>query len=697
MNIDLNASQYQPAEALAILESLYRIYHGEQRTLDQEGRKHWLPFLTEFGFLGLGFVMNGILESDEMRNRVREEIQAIWSSKLGRAPSDQEIADLEKRLRLLREQGVQELVAKIEKGKQVSQKASELMKQDKPVEAQLLLDAALPNVIPNYRFWHEHGLSLNRQGRYTEALTSYRQSVVLNGNDDQFFFWSCEDMKWCYDGIASGKHNEPERLEIYSSGLEYFLQLKEQRPEKWIVLHECGWCALKARRYDEAITYYRQAIEMNQDDAWGWSCSDLRVCYIESQQWVVGYDYFCNLTNQRPKYWGGWHARGWLEWNNPDKHDPKRAIESYSKAIAIHPEKNGWFWSQYDLGWCLYEIGKWTEAYQAFNQASHIDHTSWHAWYGLGRAAESMRDWDKAINAYTEMLQLNSGHGDAWRGLGKAYANTGRFINAWEAYQRAIVIDPKVTERAQRGITKLERKHWRELLQLMKVLSVDEIEQLRFELKITGESFARTSLTERAVRIIEVCEHEDRMAELLKTIREIHPGIIPMPGITLIAEPKPEHPLPNESVEAILQRKRANSEFDVFLCHNSKDKTEVKKIGEQLKTMGILPWLDEWELRPGLPFQRALEEQISQIKSAAVFVSANEFGPWHDMEQNAFIRQFVKRGCTVIPVILPSCQQTPTLPVFLEGMVWVDFRKPDPNPLGELVWGITGHRTGKPQ
>ena len=130
----------------------------------------------------------------------------------------------------------------------------------------------------------------------------------------------------------------------------------------------------------------------------------------------------------------------------------------------------------------------------------------------------------------------------------------------------------------------------------------------------------------------------------------------------------------------------------MFLCHNSQDKAEVKKLGEQLKSNGILPWLDEWELRPGLPWQRLLEEQISKIKTAAVFVGPNGVGPWQRNELDAFLRAFVDRGCPVIPVLLPTVSNVPELPIFLQSMTWVDFRKQDPDPLERLIWGITGER-----
>lgn len=100
--------------------------------------------------------------------------------------------------------------------------------------------------------------------------------------------------------------------------------------------------------------------------------------------------------------------------------------------------------------------------------------------------------------------------------------------------------------------------------------------------------------------------------------------------------------------------------------------------------------MDEWELRPGLPWQELLEEQIGQIKSAAVFVGKNGMGPWQQQELNAFLREFVRRRCPVIPVLLEDAPTEPELPIFLQGMTWVDFRKKEPDPMEQLVWGITG-------
>jgi nucleotide-binding universal stress UspA family protein len=76
------------------------------------------------------------------------------------------------------------------------------------------------------------------------------------------------------------------------------------------------------------------------------------------------------------------------------------------------------------------------------------------------------------------------------------------------------------------------------------------------------------------------------------------------------------------AASTVLRGKEEIAEFDVFLCHNWEDKPVVRDLAQQLRERGLRPWLDECELRPGLPWQRVLEEQIQSIPAAVVIVGS---------------------------------------------------------------------------
>lgn len=149
----------------------------------------------------------------------------------------------------------------------------------------------------------------------------------------------------------------------------------------------------------------------------------------------------------------------------------------------------------------------------------------------------------------------------------------------------------------------------------------------------------------------------------------------------------------NRDILEFWQSNRVQNAFDVFLCHNSIDKKEVRAIALRLRQAGLQPWLDEEQLRPGMPWLITLEQEIERIKSAAVFVGSSGLGPWQAMEIRSLLSTFVNRNVPVIPVILPTCRTVPNPPVFLKEFMWVDFRKRNPVPFRQLLWGITGKRS----
>ena len=138
------------------------------------------------------------------------------------------------------------------------------------------------------------------------------------------------------------------------------------------------------------------------------------------------------------------------------------------------------------------------------------------------------------------------------------------------------------------------------------------------------------------------------------------------------------------------------STFDVFLSHNSKDKAAVRELKQRLSHASLRVWLDEDELRPGIPWQELLEAGIRDSRSVAVLVGFDGLGPWEDEEMQAALRLAVKDKRPVIPLLLPGAPAQPELPLFLGNRTWVDLRSGySAGALNNLIWGITGQKPGQ--
>ncbi|MGD0179234.1 MAG: toll/interleukin-1 receptor domain-containing protein [Terriglobales bacterium] len=134
------------------------------------------------------------------------------------------------------------------------------------------------------------------------------------------------------------------------------------------------------------------------------------------------------------------------------------------------------------------------------------------------------------------------------------------------------------------------------------------------------------------------------------------------------------------------------NDFDVFICYNSADRSIIRRIAGKLQRLGVRAWLDEWEVPPFVRWQDELQKVIPQLRAAAVFVGPSGVGPWEDIEVHALLQEFARRRIRMGVVLLPGSPADPEVPLFMKMFHWVDFRKADPDPINQLVWGITGKR-----
>jgi GTPase SAR1 family protein len=144
--------------------------------------------------------------------------------------------------------------------------------------------------------------------------------------------------------------------------------------------------------------------------------------------------------------------------------------------------------------------------------------------------------------------------------------------------------------------------------------------------------------------------------------------------------------------EVVMMGKEAVGQFDVFLCYNRSDAEPVKAIYHQLKEHKIRPWLDSYDTRPGDVWLDKITSLIGSVKAAAVFVGAANTGRVQEMEIRALLRMFADRGVRIIPILLPGAGDRPSWSAFLNDFQWVDFQRSHPEPMSQLLYGITGIR-----
>jgi WD40 repeat protein len=143
----------------------------------------------------------------------------------------------------------------------------------------------------------------------------------------------------------------------------------------------------------------------------------------------------------------------------------------------------------------------------------------------------------------------------------------------------------------------------------------------------------------------------------------------------------------------------AEPEYDVFISHASADLAAAEKLAQLLKDRGLKPWLDEWDLVLGEPWQEAIEAALARCAACAVLFGPGATGPWQKEELRTAIQNQVEGGALrVIPVLLPDAARPDRsrLPAFLTRRTWAEFHGTieDPRALHRLSCGIRGIAPG---
>jgi TIR domain len=112
------------------------------------------------------------------------------------------------------------------------------------------------------------------------------------------------------------------------------------------------------------------------------------------------------------------------------------------------------------------------------------------------------------------------------------------------------------------------------------------------------------------------------------------------------------------------------SSLRAFLSHASEDKASfVESLARYLAEMGVDPWLDKWEIRPGDSLvQKLFDEGIETVSAVIVVVSPFSAGkPWVREELDAAVVRRITGKIRLIPVRPDDA----VMPAPLQHLLWI--------------------------
>jgi tetratricopeptide (TPR) repeat protein len=218
---------------------------------------------------------------------------------------------------------------------------------------------------------------------------------------------------------------------------------EEQEPQKtleeWLDL---GYTAYDARRYEEALAAYEQAIQLDPGDAERYTEKGAALYALRRYgEALAAYERSLELdpNDHTAHYKKGLILR--------ELGRDKEALAAYEEGIRVYP---GLSWLHHARGDVLREMQRFDEALAAYEQAIKLeeggkpDPDDAALYYNnKGCVLLDLKRPDEALAAYNEAIRLKPDYGVAWRNTGDVLYELERAEEAVDAYKKAIELDPQ--------------------------------------------------------------------------------------------------------------------------------------------------------------------------------------------------------------------------------------------------------------
>jgi tetratricopeptide (TPR) repeat protein len=251
-------------------------------------------------------------------------------------------------------------------------------------------------------------------GKKVDVITA-PYHVFLSGKD--FCFEAIESTETC----IFPKNKLDERYPFHWAGGLNFLVAEAYAMAGSIYADE-------KREYDEAIEYFKKAIELDSQGVSAYN--NLGNAYYNKKEYDRAIDYFKKAIELDPKNKYAYTLLGYV-YSDKDQYD--KAIECYKKLIEICP-KSAWIYS--DLGHAYSKLGNKVKAKEYFETSKRLSRRA--KIFHKGKA-----HLDKAVKYFNKLIEMDPKNADAYNTLGNVYVCKQDYGEAIKCYKKSIELDPK--------------------------------------------------------------------------------------------------------------------------------------------------------------------------------------------------------------------------------------------------------------
>ena len=273
-------------------------------------------------------------------------------------------------------------------------------------------------------YWLEKGDAFFAEDSYELALSSYDQAIETD--PESFAAWSGKGQSLFQMGLFEEANN------AFDRALEIYLASSEAWKDKGKALSELS-------RYNEAYEAQRKALDIDSENAEAW--------YEQGRALdLMGRGYgsieaYSKALKIDPGNADAWYRKGEAllilgRYNE--------SIQALDRALEIDPFNAG-AWSA--KGWALQSLGEYNSSEKALAKSLEIDLMDADAWTvkgdalnGLGLEEESDFAYNEALGIYDKITDRNSENADAWRRKGQVHYKLGEYGRAKDAFERAMIM-----------------------------------------------------------------------------------------------------------------------------------------------------------------------------------------------------------------------------------------------------------------